>query len=250
MPTRILRDGILSSRHVAALSDSAEILYRRLMSVVDDYGRFEADIDLIRARCFPLQLETWKNPRILKALAELSASPLVTVYYGGGKQLLQINNFGQRTQSKPKFPAPEDCVDSKGLPFSTVDHGDSRESTVENRESREITVQSESESESKTESYAETGGGTKQPRRFTITSLPDEYHAYAKKKFGWSIERSTWQFEKFKNHWGSKGEARVNWLLSWHTWVMNDEERNPSKASEPYVPSLPRNRSIFEVAAE
>lgn len=127
MPRRLLRDGILESRPVNRLSESAEILYRRLMSVVDDYGRFEADIDIIRARCFPLQLDRWPPGRVSQNLHEVSGgsplvtvengcsplvtvenggSPLVTVYQCGEKIYLQINNFGQRIQSKPRFPDP------------------------------------------------------------------------------------------------------------------------------------------------
>ena len=127
MPRRLLREGILESHPVNRLSDSAEILYRRLMSVVDDYGRYEADIDIIRARCFPLQLDRWPPARVAHYLYEISGgsplvtvenggstlvtvenggSPLVTVYRSGEKVYLQVNNFGQRIQSKAKFPAP------------------------------------------------------------------------------------------------------------------------------------------------
>ena len=105
MPNRLLRDGILSSRPVNSLSEPAELLYRRLMSVVDDYGRFEADPDLIRARCFPLQLERWTESRISQFLAELHGdSRLITVYSIGGKQFFQINNFRQRIQANLAIP--------------------------------------------------------------------------------------------------------------------------------------------------
>lgn len=127
MPRRLLREGILESRTVNAMTESGEILYRRLMSVVDDYGRFEADLDILRARCFPLQLDRWPVDRIALHLKEISCgsplifvkdgksptltvenggSPPVTVYVVGQKRYLQINNFGQRVQSKARFPAP------------------------------------------------------------------------------------------------------------------------------------------------
>lgn len=122
MPTRILRDGIIDSRAVNALSESGEILYRRLMSIVDDYGRFEADPELIRARCFPRQLDRWTIQRITDVLPELTVIHgelrLVTVYAVESKKYLQINNFGQRVQCKEKYPSP----DSRE---STVIHGDS-----------------------------------------------------------------------------------------------------------------------------
>ncbi len=54
MPNRILREGILTSERVNLLSWEAEVFYRRLMSVVDDYGRFHAHPALLRrlaSRC-------------------------------------------------------------------------------------------------------------------------------------------------------------------------------------------------------
>lgn len=113
MPNRILRDGILGSRAVNSLSDSGEIFYRRLMSVVDDYGRFEADPELLRARCFPRQLDRWPLSRVSEALSECSEArssdgvPLITLYCSltSEEKYCQINNFAQRIR-----------VDKKGVP--------------------------------------------------------------------------------------------------------------------------------------
>lgn len=124
MPNRVLREGILSSEAVNLLSEEGEIFYRRLMSVVDDYGRFELNLELLRARCFPLQLDRWPVPRVKRALDDCSrldncqandGHPLVTVYEGpeGKRKYLQINNFQQRTRSESRCPAPSarSCVD-------------------------------------------------------------------------------------------------------------------------------------------
>ena len=54
MPNRILREGILDSDRVNKLSWGAEVFYRRLMSVVDDFGRFDARIDLLKSKLYPL----------------------------------------------------------------------------------------------------------------------------------------------------------------------------------------------------
>lgn len=116
MPNRILREGILDSEAVNSLSLEAEVFYRRLMSVVDDFGRFEAKIDLIRARCFPLQLDRWPADLVVTCLSDVSKarssdgqSPsLVSLYTVGGKNYLQINNFQQRTRSTSKYPPSSD----------------------------------------------------------------------------------------------------------------------------------------------
>ncbi len=102
MPNRILRDGILTSRAVNALGESAEVLYRRLISVVDDYGRFELDLDILRARLFPLQLEAWPTERVGKVLLE--CRELLALYEVSGRIYLEVNNFKQQTRTKSKCP--------------------------------------------------------------------------------------------------------------------------------------------------
>ena len=125
MPSRIIREGILDSRAVNALSDQGEILYRRLMSVVDDFGRFVADSDLIRARCFARQLDRWPPSRVSNALAEVSrvladdGQPLVMLYAVGPKRFLEISRFDQRLRMKTsKFPDP-----STGMPVTCPTDG-------------------------------------------------------------------------------------------------------------------------------
>ena len=56
MPNRIVREGILTSERVELLSWAEEVFYRRLMSVVDDFGRYYARPELLRAACYPLLL--------------------------------------------------------------------------------------------------------------------------------------------------------------------------------------------------
>lgn len=163
MPTRIIREGILDSKAVNALSEPAEILYRRLMSVVDDFGRFEADEELIRARCFPRQLERWPTVRIGEVLLEIGDSPLITVYHRGNKKFLQINNFGQRIQSKTsKYPDP-DTVERGIPPESTVNHGESPESTAS---------RARAQSESKTYAKTETEASAETPPARPILEMP------------------------------------------------------------------------------
>ncbi len=110
MPNRILREGILTSRPIAALTDDGEAFYRRLMSIVDDYGRFECDLDILRARLFPLALERWPVYRVASALEDCHLNNLILIY-GEGKLYLQINNFRQQTRSPSKCPDPP-CIAS------------------------------------------------------------------------------------------------------------------------------------------
>jgi hypothetical protein len=115
----------------------AELLYRRLMSVADDYGRFYGSPATIRGACWPTNPNSVTERAVKCWLKELSEGddPLVIVY--GEGRFLQIVNFGQRIQSKSKFPEP--------LPLNTVKHGESPEN---NGASRSRISESKAESES------------------------------------------------------------------------------------------------------
>jgi len=109
VPTRLLRDGILESEAVCSLPWAAEVLYRRLMSVADDYGRFSASPKLIRAKCYPLQIDKVSDSDVGKWLAQVAEAGLVRVYPAqDGKRYLEIVKFGQQVRSKSKHPAPPD----------------------------------------------------------------------------------------------------------------------------------------------
>lgn len=129
MPNRILRDGILTSERVNELGSMEEVFYRRLMSVVDDHGRYYGNPSLIRAACFPLKLDKVSDSDIGKWLLVTEKAGLVRQYLAAdGKRYLQLIDFGQRIQAKSKFPEPE------GEPRKfTVIHGGQPGLTVENR---------------------------------------------------------------------------------------------------------------------
>ena len=132
MPNRIIRDGILTSERINALSPAAELFYRRLMSIVDDYGRSEAHPKILLAKCYPLQIDKVTEQDIFAWLTDVShddrhddrhndrhrgshndghcdgqaLDPLVTLYEIKGKKYLQINSFGQRQRTESKCPGP------------------------------------------------------------------------------------------------------------------------------------------------
>lgn len=124
MPNRVLRDGILRSERVDRLSPGAEIFYRRLMSVVDDYGRYYASPKLLNADCYPLKEE---SVPVEEYLTECSAGdqPLVIVYTVAGKRYLEIQEFQQRQRSDSKFPAPTRTAIATPPPVSAPPSRDS-----------------------------------------------------------------------------------------------------------------------------
>lgn len=120
MPTRILRDGILESDRFDSISPLSELFYRRLMSVVDDYGRFTADIAVLVSRCFPRR-PSWADEEMVSlALAECGHAGLLSLYSVSDKNYLEITNFGQRTRYESKYPSPEDVTKDRQSPLKTA----------------------------------------------------------------------------------------------------------------------------------
>lgn len=105
MPNRLLREGILSSKRIAKLSWPAEVFYRRLISVVDDFGRYYATPTLLRAACYPLQLDKVSDQDVGKWLGETRKADLVREYESGGEPYLELLDFRQQVRAKKsKFP--------------------------------------------------------------------------------------------------------------------------------------------------
>ncbi len=178
MPTRVLRDGILESEAVNALSDSGEIFYRRLMSLVDDYGRYEARPAILRTKLFGLQLDRWSEARVADALAEccdvrrIAANggdePLISVYEVEGRKYLEITSFGQRARNLPKFP-PQSAATRREEQPSAAGGGEVRPTRARGR------TESESESESKTSASA--AAPPRPPTRPIDFPTTPDYHA-------------------------------------------------------------------------
>lgn len=107
MPNRILRDGILRSEKISSLPPMAELFYRRLMSVVDDFGRYYANPKLLLSDCFPIR-PSWADESTLSMwIEECRISGLIHTYEVNGTNFLEIDNFGQRLRDGQlsKFPA-------------------------------------------------------------------------------------------------------------------------------------------------
>ncbi len=134
-------------------------MYRRLMSVADDYGRFYGTPAAIRGACWPTAPEKVSEKEISKWIRECSngEKPLITVYEVQGVRFIQLNAFGQRIQSKSKFPEP--------LPLNTVENCEELGNIGASR-SRISETKSKSESylnplpESQNKPSASSGNGT------------------------------------------------------------------------------------------
>lgn len=107
MPNRIVREGIITSDRVNQLDWPAEVLYRRLLNVVDDFGRYDGRLTVIRAACYPLCLDRIREADLQRWITACVKAGLVRLYDSGGKPYIQIEDFRQQIRAKEsKYPAP------------------------------------------------------------------------------------------------------------------------------------------------
>jgi len=120
MPDRILRVGILTSERVNCLSWPAEVFYRRLFSVADDFGRYDGRNAILRAMLYPLQLDRVSERDVGKWKTESSEAGLVTLYAVKDRPYLQIEKFDQRLRAKTSKWPPPTTADVRGHPQADV----------------------------------------------------------------------------------------------------------------------------------
>lgn len=135
MPNRIIREGIITSEAVNSLSWEAEIFYRRLLSVVDDFGRFDARPSVLRSALYPLKLDSMREDSVQRCLKSCEVARLVVLYSVNGKEYLEVTNFRQQVRSKKsKYPAPDEHMRSR----CTVDANHVISKIEENNSIREL----------------------------------------------------------------------------------------------------------------
>lgn len=106
MPNRIIREGWIDSERIDALSVTAERFFLRLCLKADDFGRYSANVKLLRSSLYPLKDDV-RDTDISRDLAACERAGLVRCYEGSGKRYLVIPEFRQRTRaSESKWPAP------------------------------------------------------------------------------------------------------------------------------------------------
>lgn len=155
MPNRILKETICTSDTINQLSSFEEVVFYRLIVNVDDYGRFDARIPILKARLFPLRLDvTLKN--IEEAVAKLASVGLVEIYNVDDEPFLHLPSWHlhQRLRnSKEKYPAPPEERGDKEQAAATC--RDLPQAAAKSRSRARACAGAESESESELELESE-----------------------------------------------------------------------------------------------
>ena len=139
MPNRMLKESICTSCDIDDLSVNAERLFYRLLVQVDDFGRFEARLPIIRARCFPLKLDKVKDKDVSAWLQELIDNEIIKLYMVDDKPYMYFTNWERHQQKRAKhskYPAPDGNAISHDIKCDQMisDVPEKRETRNEKRE--------------------------------------------------------------------------------------------------------------------
>lgn len=106
MPQRFLKPGLITSPKWESCSWHAQSFYVRILTLVDDFGRYDAEPILLKSHAFPIR-EDVKTGKVEELCGELQGSGLVEFYIVAGKRFLQVTNWTERARSeKSRFPDP------------------------------------------------------------------------------------------------------------------------------------------------
>ena len=120
MPARVIREEILSSDSLSQVSLEADLLFRSLILVADDFGRLDGRVAMVRLKCFPLRSSVTEK-KVTQWLAELTSipgAPPIRCYAVEGRPYIQLTGWEKhrgksRRASKSKFPEePEEQINA------------------------------------------------------------------------------------------------------------------------------------------
>ena len=109
MPNRILKESVCTSETLDALTPEEERLFYRLLVQADDFGRFDARPQIVRAKCFPLKTDAISVEQVSRWLERLAEVGLIRLYTADGKPYLEFVTWEKHQQKrarKSKYPAP------------------------------------------------------------------------------------------------------------------------------------------------
>lgn len=189
MPTRLLREGILSSDRIEQLDAPTEVFYRRLMSKVDDHGLYDARPSMLRASLYPLRIDRVREADISRWIAACEKAGLIVLYEADGKPYLKMLDTRWQARAEAKFPLPpvNGCKQVK-TPVPVVVVG------------------------------VEDGGGAK--RRKPKTPLPDEF-SVSDRVSAWAERTGIKNLDAHLQDFVSKCKAKDYRYVDWDEAFMN-----------------------------
>lgn len=217
MPNRILKESITTSDTIDRLSAFEETMFYRLIVTADDYGRFDARPQILKARLYPLKKDV-REKQIMVALRKICSVELAFLYTVDGKPFGQIESWDRHQQiraKKSKCPAPAGDLQASDIICNQMISDDIR--------CTRNPIQSEYESESESDPCVcqEDMDGDKSRRGPSVFEVmawcrsnglkmdnPDKFVAYHE-----------------MTGWRSRGE-KVDWHAAARYWCLNREKND------------------------
>lgn len=143
MPNRIIKEACRTSETLDILSAEAERMFWRLLTVADDFGRFEADARILLSTCFPLKVGSLKVVTVEKWFEELVAAGLIVIYAIESKRFGYFVTWEKHQQKRAKFSKyPEPTPDSicNQLQSASIKREETPAYVSEKRETRNETI--------------------------------------------------------------------------------------------------------------
>lgn len=173
---------------------------------------------LLRAACYPLQLDKVSDQDVSKWLGETRKAGLVRVFESGEKQFLEVQDFRQQVRAKAsKFPQPP--PDAEHAPCECAADAQQTQASAH--------LDGDGDGD---------GGGKRAQGR--ASRLPEDWRL-STEQIEWAIgAQPTWDAEHtlkvgeaFRDYWksvpGSRG-LKLDWSATWRTWVRKEgPAKNP-----------------------
>lgn len=213
MPSRVIRESALNSPTLARLSHGAERLFWRLTIIADDAGRFDANPMVVKARCFPLLVDTLKTTDVVKFMTELSGD-CILLYTIEGRTYGYFRNWVkyQRVYGNvSKFPEPPaECGNLPQLPATSCSYSypisENRESIIDSSEPRVANAPPLK--------VVSISRATPFPEGFVFNERAEEMA----KGRGLNVHQ---EFAAFRDHHTAKGSLFRDWQAAFRTWLRN-----------------------------
>jgi hypothetical protein len=213
MPNRIIKESICCSQDIDDLKAEEEVFYYRLWVNCDDYGRFDARIQMLKSKLYPLR-EQMKSNDIKRYLAVLESKGMVELYSVKGVlygHVVAWESHQQIRAKRSKYPPISDADNIGNQMIS--DDGICHRNPIQ---SNPIRIQSESES------------GDKPPQiKFTQPTL-EQVRDYCKER-NKGVDPNKWIDHYTSNGWMVGKNKMKDWKAAVRTWEKNVQSGNPFK---------------------
>ena len=261
MPSRVIRGEINSSGSLGRVSMRAELTFDRLLTAVDDYGRYDARPAMLKAGLFPVRSEATPK-KIAGWVAELAHEGCIRLYQVGGRPYLAMTAWEKhrgkaRRGTESKFPAPPETHSPASADPLEI-HGDPPVGRGAGGEGREAGGGFDAASPPSKKS---SGSVKKQKTLCPEKPTPEQWAKILK----WRDDKHPeFTDDHLKKQWsllhayhGGVGNRRENWLLSFYYWLTNDigkpqgvsTARSPPREYEPGQEKPPPQMTDEQIAA-